>query len=85
MREVRAYLERLRLGEVFTIIVKPDAPETKLLGFDADKNSYRIALKAPAEDNKANIELVKFLRKETGKQVKMLKGLRSRTKVVKIG
>lgn len=70
---------------VVNIIVKPKAAETKILGFDAEKHAYRIALKAPAEDNKANVELIKFLSRETGKHARILKGLRSRTKVVQIG
>ncbi|MBI2041300.1 MAG: DUF167 domain-containing protein [DPANN group archaeon] len=39
---------------------------------------------APPEDNKANIELIKFLRRHFGADVSMMRGLTSRKKVVRI-
>ena len=48
----------------FKIIVTPNAKANEIAGFDEARNAYRIAIKAKAEDNKANIELVKFLSKQ---------------------
>lgn len=45
---------------------------------------YKIYLKKPAENNKANIELVKILTKHFGEDVKILKGKTSRRKVVEV-
>ncbi|MBI2041305.1 MAG: DUF167 domain-containing protein [DPANN group archaeon] len=43
-----------------------------------------VAVHAPAEDNKANIELIKFLKKWFGAEVRIVRGLKSKRKVVKI-
>ncbi len=52
------------------ITVKPNSPETKIISErGAD---LVIAVHAPAEKNKANIELIKFLKKP--KQIKDLLG-----------
>ncbi|MBI2542017.1 DUF167 domain-containing protein [Candidatus Woesearchaeota archaeon] len=47
----------------FRIIVKPNAKESKIERFDSEKNAYRISIKAKPHDNKANIEIIKFLSK----------------------
>ncbi len=46
---------------------------------------YKVYLKKPAEDNKANIELLKLLRRHFGVKAKILKGLRSINKIIRIG
>lgn len=48
------------------------------------ESEYKVSLKEKAEDNKANIELLKFLRKQFGKEAKIIKGLKSKNKIVKI-
>jgi hypothetical protein len=47
-------------------------------------NSYKIYLKKPAEDNKANIELLKILKKEFKKEARIIRGLTGRNKVIEI-
>lgn len=52
-------------------------------------NNYVISLKERAEDGKANLELIKLLKryfknKCSIKNIKIIKGLKSRDKVVKI-
>ena len=47
-------------------------------------NDYKISLKSPPEDNKANIELLKMLKKYFGRQARIIKGARSRNKIVEI-
>ncbi len=69
---------------VFSVIVKPKSKKTEFLGFDKDKNAYKIALKAPAQNNKANIELVRFLSKLTGKNARIKSGLKSKLKIIEI-
>jgi uncharacterized protein (TIGR00251 family) len=49
------------------------------------ENSYKVYLKKPAEDNKANIELLKVLKDYFKKNAKIIKGLKSRNKIVKVG
>jgi uncharacterized protein (TIGR00251 family) len=51
---------------------------------------YKIRLKKPAENNKANLELVKLLRKYFKdkyevQDIKIIKGLKSKNKIVQIG
>ena len=48
------------------------------------ENEYKVYLKKHAEDGKANLELLKFLKKYFGANVKILKGLRSRDKIVEV-
>lgn len=47
-------------------------------------NSYKVYLKKPAEDNKANIELLKMLKHHFKVEAKIIKGLKSRDKIVEI-
>ena len=46
--------------------------------------TYKVYLKKPAEDNKANLELLKLLKEYFGGNVRILKGFRSRSKIVEI-
>jgi len=50
-------------------------------------NEYKVNLKQNAEDNKANIELLKLLKehfKAGSNNIKIIKGLKSRKKVVEV-
>ena len=64
------------------IYVKLHASENKVLGFDAERGAFVIALHAEAIENKANKALIQFLKKLTKKQVRIVAGLKSREKVV---
>ncbi|MBS3141809.1 DUF167 domain-containing protein [Candidatus Woesearchaeota archaeon] len=66
------------------VVIKPNAPQSKIIGYDAERGAYRIAVSEPAEHDKANKELVRFLTKELGCTVRLLHGLRSREKVIEI-
>jgi uncharacterized protein len=68
----------------FKIIVKANQHKNIIEKYDSDKNAFRIDICQPAEDNKANIEIIKFFKKEYGISVKIIKGLTSREKVLKI-
>lgn len=45
---------------------------------------YKVYLKKPAEDNKANVELVKLLKRHFKSEVKIIKGLTSRNKIIDV-
>ncbi len=45
---------------------------------------YKVYLKKPAKDNKANIELIKLLSKYFKSQIRIIKGLKNRKKVIEI-
>ncbi|MGC9309193.1 MAG: DUF167 domain-containing protein [Candidatus Nanoarchaeia archaeon] len=59
------------------IKVYPNAKEQKIIKGDI----WKIYVKAPAKDGKANKELVKLLNKENAK---LVKGFKSRNKVIEI-
>ncbi len=69
--------------KTFRIIVKPNSPKNKIINFDKEKNTYRVNIKERPEQNKANIEIIKFFSKLLKKKVKIIKGLKSREKVLK--
>ncbi|HLC61956.1 MAG TPA: DUF167 domain-containing protein [Candidatus Nanoarchaeia archaeon] len=68
----------------FKVIVKPNSKENKIIEFNNESNTYKIQIKAKPEDNKANIELIKFLSKELKKKVRITSGFKSKEKIVEI-
>ena len=64
------------------IKVKPNAPKTKIIS--QSSNNLVIAVAAPAENNQANIELIKFLSKKFGADVRIVRGLKGKKKVIVI-
>jgi uncharacterized protein (TIGR00251 family) len=52
---------------------------------NVNKDSYNVYLKKPAEEGKANIELLKLLRRHFRVEAKIIKGITNRNKIVKIG
>jgi len=67
----------------FKIIVKPNSFKNEVLGYDCGKGAYRVAIKAKPENNKANIEIIRFFSKLLKKRVKIVKGLKSKEKIIK--
>ena len=63
------------------IIVKTNKPETKITK-EIDDVIY-LDVHAPTQDNKANIEVLKFLKKKYKKQFRIIKGLKSKEKIIK--
>ncbi len=70
--------------ETFKVVVKPGSKSNALLGFDESRKAYVVRISAPAEKDKANKELIRFLSKELKKKVSIIKGLRSREKIIRI-
>lgn len=68
----------------FKVIVKPNSKSNEILGYDADKKAYKIAIKEPADKDKANKELIRFLSKGLKKRVFLVSGLRSKEKLVQV-
>jgi len=64
------------------VFVKPKSGKQKVEKVSDYK--YRVFLKKEAEDNKANIELLKLLKKYFGKEVRILKGMRIRSKIIEV-
>lgn len=68
----------------FKIIVKTNARENRIECFDASRNAYIVHIRAKPEDNKANIEIIRFLSKRLKKKVRISSGLKSREKIIEI-
>ena len=66
------------------VIVKPNARHNELLGFDANKTAFRIAVKAAPEKGEANRELARFVSKIAKARVQIVSGLTSKTKILQI-
>ena len=69
-------------GKTFKVVVRPNSGKNAILGYDACRQAYKVNIKAPAEDNKANRELVKFLSKELKKRAVIKSGFTGRTKLI---
>ncbi len=68
----------------FKVLIKPNSKKNEIMGFDLSKKAYIIHIKEPAEDNKANKELIRFLSKELGEKVAIKSGLRSKEKILEV-
>lgn len=73
------------IDKILEIIVQPNAKTNEIV---SDINGMlKVKIKAPAIEGKANTELIKFLAKSLGirkSQIKIIKGLHRRNKVIKI-
>lgn len=78
--EVMQYVK----NNTLTIRVKPNAPRTEMSKWDEEHGWLNIAVHAPPEDNKANIEVIKFFTRMTKKKIEIIRGFTSKVKVLKI-
>ena len=66
------------------IKVIPKSPKNEIMEIMED-GTYKICIKAPPTDGKANAELIKFLKKSLGlSEVTIISGQRDRVKLVKL-
>lgn len=68
--------------EIIQVKVKPNQPKTRIT--KEENNILYIDLKAKPENNEANIELIKFFKKELNKDVRIIKGLTNKNKILKV-
>jgi len=64
------------------IKVKPNSKKSEITKIS--KTEYQVSLKSPPENNKANIELIKLMKKHLKKEVKIKSGLKSKNKTIKV-
>ena len=64
------------------VIVKPNSPKNKIK--EISKETYNLEIKAKPENNKANIEIEKFLSKHFKKDAKIISGLKSKKKIIRL-
>ena len=68
--------------EIIKIKVKPNSKRQSIKKISFDE--YKVSLKSKPEGGKANIELIKLIKKHTGKDIKIIKGLKSKNKVIQV-
>jgi uncharacterized protein (TIGR00251 family) len=67
---------------IIHVKVYPSSGREEIIKLNED--NYKVYLKKPAVDNKANIELIKLLKKHFKKEIKIIKGIKSEDKIIKI-
>lgn len=87
MRKVQAHMARIQVNSfvrdgLLRVRVTPSSSSNRLLCVAGD-GVLKIAIAAPPEDNKANKELLSFLKKECGLNCAIVKGATSREKVLR--
>jgi len=70
------------MPEIIHIKVKANSAEEKIT--QLDKHLYEVKVKAPAENNKANIVVIKLLSKYFNKEAKIMRGKTSKNKTIKL-
>ncbi len=66
------------------VLVKPGANKNEILEIDKKNKIVKVSIKEAAKNNKANIELLKFISKLLKKKVKIKRGLNSKEKTLEI-
>ncbi|MEN9626050.1 MAG: putative YggU family [archaeon] len=73
---------------LITVTVRASSGKEEI--FLLDDGSYRVLLKAPAEEGKANLALLKLLQKyfkkhgEKNCHIKIIKGMTSKNKIIEV-
>ena len=68
--------------KILEVTVKPRAKHSEIL--EETSKQLKVALKTPPEDGKANIELIKLLSKHYKAKVEIIKGHRSKRKLIRL-
>ena len=67
---------------IIYVKVKPNSKKQKIERISSEE--YIISLKNLAENNKANLELIKLLEKYFNKKIQIIKGLKNKKKIVEL-
>jgi len=67
------------------IIVKTNAERNEIQEFDEEKQAYKVLIKAPPVENKANKEIIKLFHKKYKQPVRIISGFKSKEKILEIG
>ena len=66
------------------IYIKPNSKKNEFCGFDKDKGCFIFRIKAPAIDNKANIALIDYVKKDFKADCKLISGEKSKIKILAV-
>lgn len=75
-------IEHLIEDGTLNVVVRPNAPRTEIAG--QIRGMVKVNVNAPPEKSRANYELVKYLNRLLRRRVKIVSGLGSRQKKLKI-
>ncbi len=67
------------------IIVKTNAAKNEILEFDEEKKAYKVLVKAPPVENKANKEIIQLFHKKYKQPVRIISGFKNKEKILEIG
>ena len=81
---IQSIINSLGENKIFKIRVKPFSPKTEIIGYDENKGSWKINVSAIPQKNKANIEIIKFFKTKYKKDIKIIYGLTSKDKIIKV-
>ena len=73
----------LKNKEYIKIIVKPNSNENKIVKYDKNREAYIVNIKAKPVKNEANKAIIKFFSKLLKKKITIVKGLKTREKIIK--
>lgn len=74
-------ISKLLARDSFLVQVKPKSRETAVVGYDAARDTFLVAVKAPPTEGKANRELERYFTKLFKKPVKLKSGFTSKRKL----
>ena len=70
------------LSKSMKIVVKANQRQNKILSYNQETKVFKVAIKAIPENDKANIEVIKFFSKMLGKPVRIKTGFTSKEKLI---
>ncbi len=76
-------LEKAKSGTL-KVEIKPNAVRNEVTGWIPEKGAFKVSVKAPPKEGRANMGLVKFLSKLLKREVRIVSGHTSRRKVLKV-
>ena len=74
----------IALNEIIKIHVTVNQKEFQVLSFDPWRKSLKVQVKSKPENNQANNEIEKQLTRILKKKVKIVKGLKSKNKIIEV-
>ena len=78
------FYEKLKGRERISIKVRPDSPTTEIIGYDSSEEIFSMNVKAHPDKGKANQEIIRFFSRLLKKEVKIVSGVRSKRKLLKL-
>ncbi len=75
-------IEEILKKDIFKIVVRPNANETQIKTWNAEKQALLVDIAAPADEGKANKEVMRYFSKLLKTKVRIKSGMRSKEKLI---